>query len=222
MQRDKRGKQAANAGIDGIDFVRCRICGDHRRVISGRHLSKHGIDREAYMEKYCLSPDELLAKHSRQLQSSRRNYRPYSRREWIQAVKEICRQSGKVSTKYLQKNHHHIYNQAIWIFGGWDNALKAAGLNSKNVRMRRFWSPKMIITEIRKLRSRKLPLYASYALRNHPGTFSVGRRLFGSWTNALAASEIAVPKNTELGRLGTLRALRDAREELHAMTFRKS
>jgi hypothetical protein len=26
---------------DGIEFVRCRICGDYRRVISGRHLSKH-------------------------------------------------------------------------------------------------------------------------------------------------------------------------------------
>jgi hypothetical protein len=49
------------SGIDdgeGIDFVRCRICGDHRRVISGRHLSKHGTDREEYMEEYGLSPDD--------------------------------------------------------------------------------------------------------------------------------------------------------------------
>jgi hypothetical protein len=37
-------------GVEGIDFVRCRICGDHRRVISGRHLSKHDTDRETYME----------------------------------------------------------------------------------------------------------------------------------------------------------------------------
>jgi hypothetical protein len=33
-------------GIEGVDSVRCRICGDHRRVISGRHLSKHDIDRQ--------------------------------------------------------------------------------------------------------------------------------------------------------------------------------
>jgi hypothetical protein len=37
---------------EGIDFVSCRICGDHRRVLSGRHLSKHGTDREEYMEEY--------------------------------------------------------------------------------------------------------------------------------------------------------------------------
>jgi len=39
-------------GDEGIDFVRCRICGDHQRVISGRHLSKHDTDRETYMQEY--------------------------------------------------------------------------------------------------------------------------------------------------------------------------
>lgn len=66
-------------GVEGIDFVRCRICGDHRRVISGRHLSKHGTDRETYMEEYDLSPDELIAKAFRVIQSSRPGYHPYLR-----------------------------------------------------------------------------------------------------------------------------------------------
>jgi hypothetical protein len=55
---------------DGTDFVRCHICGDHRRVISGRHLSKHDTDRETYMQEYDLSPDELIAKAFRMIQSS--------------------------------------------------------------------------------------------------------------------------------------------------------
>ena len=54
-------------GGDGFDFVRCRICGDHRRVISGRHLSKHETDRETYMEEYHLTPDELIAKDFRMI-----------------------------------------------------------------------------------------------------------------------------------------------------------
>jgi ROS/MUCR transcriptional regulator protein len=56
---------------DGVDFVRCRTCGKHLRVISGRHLSKHGIEREAYMNEYRLSSDELIAKDFRRIQSSR-------------------------------------------------------------------------------------------------------------------------------------------------------
>jgi hypothetical protein len=51
-------------GTEGVDFVTCRICGDRRRVISRRHLSKHDTDRLTYMEEYELSPDRLIAKHS--------------------------------------------------------------------------------------------------------------------------------------------------------------
>ena len=61
--RQRKGSRYLILGGDeGIDFVRCRICGDHRRVISGRHLSKHDTDRETYMEEYDLTPDELIAK----------------------------------------------------------------------------------------------------------------------------------------------------------------
>ena len=64
---------------DGIEFVRCRICGDHRRVINSQHLSKHDTDRGTYMEEYHLTPDELIAKDFRVLQSSRPGYYPIAR-----------------------------------------------------------------------------------------------------------------------------------------------
>ena len=72
-------------GDEGIDFVRCRICGDHRRVISGRHLSKHNTDRETYMEEYDLSPDELIAKAFRMIRSSHPDFRANGKSEWIAA-----------------------------------------------------------------------------------------------------------------------------------------
>jgi hypothetical protein len=65
---------------DSFDFVCCRICGDHRRVISGRNLSKHDTDRETYMEEYHLTPDELIAKDFRRIQSSRRGFYPHGKR----------------------------------------------------------------------------------------------------------------------------------------------
>jgi len=59
-----RWQRGRLTGIEGVDFVACRICGDRRRVISGRHLSKHGTDRLTYIEEYGLSPDQLIAKPS--------------------------------------------------------------------------------------------------------------------------------------------------------------
>ena len=69
--RNRGSDSGSHTGKLGITYVRCRVCGDHRRVISGRHLSKHEIDRETYLEEYRLSPDELIAKEFRVIQSSR-------------------------------------------------------------------------------------------------------------------------------------------------------
>src|SRR6266498_655687 len=113
-------------GNDGIDFVRCRICGDCLRVISGRHLSKHGTDRETYMEEYGLSLDELIAKDFRKIQSSRRGYQPYGKSDWIRAIKKVYKRDGKIFAKYLQQKHPYLYHQGTWLFGDWDKALRAA------------------------------------------------------------------------------------------------
>jgi hypothetical protein len=101
-------------GGEGTDFVRCRICGKHLRVISGRHLSTHGSDRETYMDEYGLSPDKLCAKEFRRLHSSRRDYYPHGNRHWIAAIKKIHKQHGQVFAGYLQDNLPHLYSLHRW------------------------------------------------------------------------------------------------------------
>jgi len=145
-QRTRLGlRRRSIDGDEGIDFVRCRICGDHRRVISGRHLSKHDTDRETYMEEYDLSPDELIAKAFRIIQSSRRGYHPYGKRDWINAVKKIHKQGESVFAGDLQDKYPHLYRQGVWIFGDWDKALRAAGFDPERMRIRRFWDQETII-----------------------------------------------------------------------------
>src|SRR6266508_1311384 len=121
------GRSHSFGNGDGVDFVRCRICRDYLRVISGRHLSKHGTVRETYMEEYDLSPDELIAKDSRRLHSSRCDYRPYSKREWVAAIKKVYKRDEQVFAGFLQKKYQQLYHQGIWLFGDWDNALRAVG-----------------------------------------------------------------------------------------------
>ena len=76
-------------GDEGIDFVCCRICGDHRRVINSQHLSKHGTNRETYMEEYHLTADELIAKDFRRIQSSHPRYYPYTKKGLIVAMQKV-------------------------------------------------------------------------------------------------------------------------------------
>ena len=175
---------------DGIEFVCCRICGDHRRVISGRHVSKHGTDRETYMAEYRLTPDQLIAKAFRVIQSSRPGYYPHGKSEWIAAVKKVYKRDGKVFAGYLQDKYKHLYEQGIWIFGDWDRALRAAGFDLERMRERGIWEDEKIVEQIRAMHKNRLPLYAKYVMNNHGKLFQGALRQFGSWAKALLASGV--------------------------------
>jgi hypothetical protein len=81
------------------------------------------------MEEYHLTPDELIAKAFRMIQSSRRGYYPYGMSDWIAAVKKVYKRDGKVFARHLQDKYGHLYEQGVWIFGDWDKALHAAGID---------------------------------------------------------------------------------------------
>ena len=135
------------ASGEGFDYVRCRICGDRRRVISGRHLSKHEIDRETYMAEYRLSPDQLIAKDFRRIQSSLPGYEPYGKSDWATALKAVYKKTGNIHAGYLQHEYPHIYLQGVWIFGDWDKALRAAGFSPEKMRKRRSWMTIKLVKE---------------------------------------------------------------------------
>ena len=181
---------------EGIDFVRCRICGDHRRVISGRHLSRHDTDRVTYMEEYQLTPNELITKDFRVIRSSRPGFYPHGKSDWIAAVKNLHKQGESVFAGDLQDKHPYLYDQGVWILGDWGKALQAAGFDPETMRMQGSWNRQKIIKKLQNMRDRNLPLYARYVLKNHAALFSSSRREFGSWNNALRAAGITkrVPK----------------------------
>jgi hypothetical protein len=173
---------------EGVDFVRCRMCAKHLRVISGRHLSTHGTDREIYMQEYRLSPDQLCSKTFRVNHSSRPDYCPHNKREWIAATKAVYKQHGNVLAGYLRDNLPHLYNQGVWLFDSWDKALCAAGFTPEKMRLWAFWNQAKLITQVQELRKRQSPLYAKHVLRNHKKLFSAALRHIGSWEKALLAA----------------------------------
>ena len=166
-----RWQRGRITGTEGLDFVTCRICGDRRRVISGRHLSKHDSDGVTYMDEYELSPDELIAKAFRVIQSGRAAYEPYGKRQWITAIQKFYRQKGSVWATDLQHSKLQLlYSQGVWIYGDWYSAVAAAGLHPERLGLHTFWNKDRVSREIRELKRRHLPNYPIYVMRNHPGT----------------------------------------------------
>jgi hypothetical protein len=66
------------------------------------------INRDTYMEEYRLTPDELIAKAFRIIQSSRRGYYPNGKSEWIAAVKKVYKRDGKVFAGHFGRRTYEL------------------------------------------------------------------------------------------------------------------
>ena len=206
----RRSKQWS--GVSGIDFVRCRICGDRRRVISQRHLSKHDTDRETYIHEYELSPDQLIASDFRRTQSSRPRYKPLNKRTWIAAIRKANGRKGKLSASLLQHGSPSLYFQGKWLFGSWDNALRAAGFAPDRVRSHSVWTTQKIVQSIRQLRAKRQQLNANFMMKTHWRLFNAALRHYGKWGEALRAAGISpiATLSSRSGRRDLVQALRKA------------
>jgi hypothetical protein len=81
------------------------------------------------------------------------------------------------------------------------------------LRLRTYWETERVVTQIRVLRQKGLPLYPKYILKHYAALFSAALRIFGSWPTALIAAGLEVPDSPHHGGRGVLRALRDALEQ---------
>ena len=202
-------------GIEGVDFVRCRSCGQRLRVISRRHLSKHDTDRSAFMAEYGLSPDQLVANDFRVIHSSRRDYRPYDRKAWVGRIKKLAKDGVSIRPHDLQKQHASIYYLGVWLYGDWDTAVRAAGFDPQKVRLRQSWDKEKVIKCLRQLSRQKLPLYPRYVIHHHQDLFNAALRQYGSWDKTLIAAGIKpVPKRSRFGLLRNLRDVLQARKKI--------
>ncbi len=91
------------------------------------------------MEEYGFSPDQLIAKAFRVLQSCHPGFKPNSKAEWVAEIKKTYQKKGVAGLHRVQKTHFHLYLQAKWLFGGMDQGFRFIGLEPEEIRLRRFY-----------------------------------------------------------------------------------
>ena len=60
------------------------------------------------MEEYRLTPDELIAKDFRMIQSSRRGHFPQGKSDWIAAIKKVY-ERDRISPQNIYERNFHIF-----------------------------------------------------------------------------------------------------------------
>lgn len=71
------------------------------------------------------------------------------------------------------------------LFGNWNVALRAAGVDPQRVALYRHWSQKQVLSELRRRRRERLPLHTKAMQLQMPGLYAAAVRQFGSYTEAL-------------------------------------
>lgn len=84
-----------------------------------------------------------------------------------------------------------LHTDALRLFGRWDAALQAAGIDPARVRRHRRWSRRVVIKRIRQLAAVNKPLHARAIQLSEATLASAASRYFASWDEALTAAGIA-------------------------------
>jgi hypothetical protein len=76
------------------------------------------------------------------------------------------------------------------LFGTWEKALRAAGLDPAKISRYRHWDRKSIIAELKRRATKKLPLNSGAIQQEDPGAHAAAVRHFGTYDQALRAAAL--------------------------------
>ncbi|MCC6425077.1 MAG: hypothetical protein IT447_16510 [Phycisphaerales bacterium] len=76
------------------------------------------------------------------------------------------------------------------LFGSWNEAVEAAGLNPRRVSRYRRWTAEEVVTVLRQRNERKLPINALAIQRELPGLYTAAVRHYGAYDFAIREADI--------------------------------
>ena len=141
--------------------VVCRLCGRYFQAITGPHLMRvHGWDSEhpvyEYKSRFRLKRCESRGT-GRKRKRSRRRFIERSGKHWPR--NRVIAEIRWMANRRRPLNHaavRHSGRQPLTkagkkLFGSWDKALRAAGLDPEEVRLQRHWTEEKVLNALRGL-----------------------------------------------------------------------
>lgn len=135
-----------------------------------------------------------------------RRHRRWSRASVLRAIQYLA--PGGLSHKEAEDRDPALVQAARRLFGGWDDAVRAAGMDPARTRLRRAWDPDLVLRKVRRF------VYGTSraeVLRNDPSLVGIAVFYFGNWRTAAGlAKAYAARGGSAVSREKVLRSLRRA------------
>jgi len=147
----------------------------------------------------------------------RRECPKWSKEIVVKTITKLHAAGEKINSNYIQTNNHPLYGAAYKYWGGWKEAIEAAGLDyHKEVRLheKTDWTGELIIKKIRSRKRKKLLLNGSIVDVEDHNLYRAATRHFGAsgWRKALKLAGIDPDSVQDLKTIWTAKkVIRDIR-----------
>jgi hypothetical protein len=124
----------------------------------------------------------------------KRAYKRWNSDEVIKGIRALQAKDEKLNFNHVDQFHPCLLNAGRRLFGTWEYAITAAGLEYGQIRRDRFWTCDKIADQIRKLKKAGQPLGPKAAAKNHRYLISAAYAHFGSWRKAIEGAGLDYSK----------------------------
>jgi len=98
-------------------------------------------------------------------------------------IQHILSRSGKeqLNSYYYATTYPDVYAAADREFGGWKNAIEAAGLDYRTIRKYRSWTRQSVILEIQTVHAQGAPINSKAAQDGNKPLYMAAIKRFRNW-----------------------------------------
>lgn len=166
---------------DGVDLSYNAMCRKNQALVSAanyhygaykRAVMMAGIDYSKYVKKPWWTPPWI-----------------------VRLIKQAKRAGEDLNWRSVSHRRDALGHAALAavrprLFGSWDKAIEAAGLNTDKIRRYHKWDRPRIVVELRRRVSEDQAVNSGVVQREIPGLYGAATRIFGSFDNALRAARL--------------------------------
>jgi hypothetical protein len=146
----------------------------------------------------------------------KRGYTRWNRDRVLDRIAKLQAKGEQLNPVYVAHKDAGLLRAARKYVGGWEAAIKAAGLDYSRIGRRNFRSRAGIVEEIRAYKKAGRPLNIGYAEKSYGGLTGAANSYFGSWRKAIEAAGFdyaAIKRQREWSREIVVRELKRMRRE---------
>lgn len=182
------------------DVIRCELCGEDFGAITASHLrGRHGYRDDhpidAYKRRFNVALAKSEATQARINEAVRswfeRTGHRWTRERVIAGIQRRHRPGRPLSSRRVQREDGLLFSAGFRIFGSWEKAVRAAGIDYSRIRLRHGpWSRKEVLAAVCRRARRGLSLAFRDVQRDGNGLVGAGQTRFGTWEAAVRAAGI--------------------------------